>query len=108
MLFLWVNWIYFKLAQSLIVLLALAAVVLGAEEVQDQQAAEQFFSTYGYYPTWYTGYSAFRSAAYPYAYSARSPLAYSTYSARYPLAYSAYTSGYPYAYAAPYAYNYLG
>ena len=88
------------MAQSLAVLLALAAVVLGAEEVQDQQAAEQFFSTYGYYPTWYTGYSAFRSAAYPYAYSARSPLAYSTY--------SAYTSGYPYAYAAPYAYNYLG
>ena len=96
------------MVQSLIVLLALAAVVLGAEEVEDQQAAEQFFSTYGYYPTWYTGYSAFRSAAYPYAYSARSPLAYSTYSARYPLAYSAYTSGYPYAYAAPYAYNYLG
>ena len=83
--------------QSLIVLLALAAVVLGAEEVQDQQAAEQFFATYGYYPTWYTGYSAFRSAGYPYAYSAR-----------YPLAYSTYTAGYPYAYAAPYAYNYLG
>ena len=86
MLFLWVNWIYFKLAQSLIVLLALAAVVLGAEEVQDQQAAEQFFSTYGYYPTWYTGYSAFRSAAYPYAYAGLR------------------TYGYPYAYT-PYAYS---
>jgi hypothetical protein len=59
--------------QSLFVLLAFAIVVFAEEEAHDQQTAEQFFATYGYYPSWYTPVvpSAVRSgypyAGYPYA-----------------------------------------
>ena len=75
--------------------MALAVVVFAEEEVHDQQTAEQFFATYGYYPSWYTPVvsSAVRSV-YPYAYA-------------YPgVRYAGYPyAGYPYA---GYSYAYYG
>ena len=69
------------------------------EEVhQDQEAAEQFFYTHGYYPTWYTGVRTLSYAALP-AYTAGvRALPAATYAyAGYP--YAAYPySAYPYAY----------
>ena len=44
--------------QSLLVLLALAAFVVAEGEVQDQESAELFFRTWGYYPSWYSGFHA--------------------------------------------------
>ena len=89
------------------VLVALFACVFA--EAQDQEAAEQYFrysfykftmfskicqlirnnilysSTYGYYPSWYSGfygagYAGVRSGAYPYysGYRSYSPYAYNT------------------------------
>lgn len=71
------------------VLFALVAVVFAAEEpeAQDQDAAEQFFYRYGYYPSWYSygAVRAFPYAGYPYA--------------AYPHAYRAFpTYGYGYGY----------
>jgi len=68
---------------SLLVLVALFACVFA--EAQDQEAAEQYFRTYGYYPSWYSGfygagYAGVRSGAYPYysGYRSYSPYAYNT------------------------------
>ena len=64
------------------------------EEAQDQEAAEQFFYTHGYYPIWYTGVKALTSYTYSYpAYAGVRALPAATY---------AYT-GYPYAAAYPYS-----
>ena len=54
------------------VLVALAICVFATEEKQDQEAAEQYFARYGFYPSWYSGYygAGLRSAVYPYAYGA--------------------------------------
>ena len=53
--------------QSLLVVVALFACVFA--ETQDQETAEQYFRTYGYYPSWYNaatyGYAGVRG--YPYA-----------------------------------------
>ena len=60
------------------VVVALVACAYGEEEVHDQEAAEQFFLRYGYYPTWYTApayttsyYGAIRSfpLGYPFGYA---------------------------------------
>ena len=72
--------------QSLFVFFALAAFVLA--EKQDQETAEQFFATYGYYPSWYTAAPA-AVRSYGYSYGA------------YPYGY-AYAGAYPYAAAYPY------
>ena len=71
----YLNIIFFINWQSLLVVVALAAAVI-AEEKHDQESAEQYYRTYGYYPSWYN-YGAVR--AYPAAYT------------------GAYAAGYPYA-----------
>merc|ERR1712191_10719 len=103
----------FNMKAMFIVLLAVCAMAV-AEEAVDQSADEQFFHTYGYYPTAYT-YSApvavktvkyaapyaYQYGAYPYAaayqhqpYAFRSLPAYGAYP------YGAYPYGaYPYGYA---------
>lgn len=60
--------------QSFLVLVALAACV--SAQIPDQDAAEQYFVKYGYYPSWYTSATHFAASpattfkAYPsYAYS---------------------------------------
>ena len=54
--------------QSLLVLVALAACVFA--ENQDQETAEQYFRSYGYYPSWYSGHHFAAPAAYPYGFVA--------------------------------------
>lgn len=80
--------------QSLFVLVALVALAAFVfAEKQDQETAEQFFATYGYYPSWYTAAPAV-VRSYGYSYGA------------YPYAYAhagAYAGAYPYA-----AYPYWG
>ena len=82
------------------------------EEVQDQEAAEQFFYTHGYYPTWYTGA---HTLAYSYNYAGVRALPAATYAAAYALPAATYAgvralpatsysySTYPYAAAYPYS-----
>ena len=71
------------------------------EEVQDQEAAEQFFYTHGFYPTWYTGV---RALSYSYSYPAYTAGVRALPAATY--AYAGYPyAGYPYAAAYPYAYH---
>ena len=61
--------------------MALAACAFA--EVQDQESAEQYFRTYGYYPSWYNygtyPYTGVRSVAYPYAYGSGYPYTYPAY-----------------------------
>ena len=98
----------------------MAAVVMAEEEVQDQTTAEQYFATYGYYPSWYNpsfyansrslnsyayNYPSYVSAGYPYSYTGLRSIAYPTnfyqnqpFASNYP-----YTS---YAYTAPTSYSY--
>ncbi|XP_057377123.1 uncharacterized protein LOC130698484 [Daphnia carinata] len=56
-------------SMTLLVLVALAACVVSME-AQDQEAAEQYYSIYGVYPSWYTyGATAFNGVRnYPYPY----------------------------------------
>jgi hypothetical protein len=76
--------------QILLVLVAMVACVLTAE-VQDQEAAEQYFRIHGFYPSWYQ-YGAFAGvrsfSGYPYTYGA-----YPTY-AGVKSFYGAYPAGY--------------
>ena len=78
-----------------------------SEQVQDQETAEQFFYSHGYYPTWYTGA---HTLAYSYNYAGVRALPAATYAAVHALpaattySYSAYPYGaYPYAAYHPYA-----
>lgn len=82
--------------------MALAACVFSAE-VQDQEAAEQYFIKYGTYPSWYT--AAYTTGAYgfraAYPYGTYGAYGYPTYSGVYPYgfrAYPAYGYGYSYGY----------
>ena len=76
------------------VLVALAAFVVA--EKQDQETAEQFFTTYGYYPSWYTAAPA-AVRSYAYSYPSYGYAGY-PYAAAYPYAGTyRYASAYPYA-----------
>ncbi len=77
--------------------MALAACVFATGEVQDQEAAEQYYLTHGVYPSWYT-YAGVRNVAYP-AYGAYPYGAYGAYP--YGFRYGAYPArayGYGYSY----------
>ena len=91
-----VNGLNIVLLQSLLVLVALVACVFAAE--QDQEAAEQYFFKYGYYPSWYTSATHFAAPASTFK-------AYPSYAYSYPgYHYGAYPYSYfPGHYAAPVA-----
>merc|ERR1711946_76059 len=96
------NHIMFKYL-SVVFLLALAAAVAAEEEVHDQAAAEQYFSTYGFYPSWYNPsvYSAvngLRSLTYP-AYPANN------FNNFYGAGYAAYPSSFGYTAPTTFAYR---
>ena len=63
--------------QSLLVLVSLAACIFA--QTQDQATAEQYFRSYGYYPSWYNsglyGSGVVRSV-YPGAYYGSNPYGY--------------------------------
>ena len=90
------NGLNIVLLQSLLVLVALVACVFAAE--QDQEAAEQYFFKYGYYPSWYTSATHFAAPASTFK-------AYPSYAYSYPgYHYGAYPYSYfPGHYAAPVA-----
>jgi len=112
---------------SVVFLLALAAAVAAEEEVHDQAAAEQYFSTYGFYPSWYNpsvysavngrrsfGYAysqpAYAAAAYPYAFNGLRSLTYPAYPANnfnnfYGAGYAAYPSSFGYTAPTTFAYR---
>ncbi|KAI9561534.1 hypothetical protein GHT06_012493 [Daphnia sinensis] len=98
-------------SMSLLVLVALAACVVSME-IQDQEAAEQYYRVHGFYPTWYTPVATAVTGVrtYPYPTYGSFPFTYAGYNT-YPAAFTGvknvatpYTAAaYPYPYG--YAYN---